>query len=291
MSLISGMSFLSTVEPILLGAAFLCVWRGKAYRGFPAFATYLVFRLAIFVALSLIIQGAHAGVVEKHLAYKSYYFVYWLGYLAGAAISFFVIQEVFRHLMAPLPGLRRLGLIAFRWVALTSVFIATAISILPVTLNRNLLIAATSGVMRSMSILELCLVAFIVISMQSLQTSPANRGTGVALGLGMIAAEDLFGSAFAFGHSGMNSIANYCCEVVGILAIGVWIYYFLKPEREAKLAILPASSPLLRWNEVANALGHPPPQVALGTPSDFFLQDVEKAVDKVLKKNLANPAN
>ena len=291
MSLFSGTSIISAVEPILLAVALVSVGRKKAYKKFPAFSTYLVFRLVIFATLSLIIQGNHLGILEKHLAYRIYYPVYWLGYLVGAGITFFVIQEVFQHLMSPLPGLRRLGLIAFRWVALTSTLVAVGLSILPLGLNHNLLITTTSGVMRSMSILELCLVAFIVLSMQTLQISPFSRETGVALGLGMVAAADLLGSLFAFAEGGSTSITNYCFQIVGIAAIGVWIGYFLRPEMETKPAILPASSPLLRWNEVASALGHPPPNVALGTPSDFFLQDVEKAVDKVLKKNLANPAS
>jgi hypothetical protein len=289
MSLFSGTTIISTAEPILLAAALVSVARRKTYKSFPAFSTYLLFRLVIFATLSLIIQGHHLGIIEKHLAYRIYYPVYWLGYLVGAGITFFVIQEVFQHLMSPLPGLRRLGLIAFRWVALTSTLIAVALSVLPVGLSRDLLITTTSGVMRSMSILELCLVAFIVLSMHTLQISPFSRDTGVALGLGLVAAADLLGSLFAFAQGGSTSLANYCFQIVGIIAIGVWITYFLRPETETKPAILPASSPLLRWNEVANALGHPPPNVALGTPNDFFLQDVEKAVDKVLKKNLANP--
>jgi hypothetical protein len=290
MILVSGVDILSVVEPILLGIGLFVLIRRRAYSDFPAFCGYLVFRVVIYAALSLLLHGAHMGLIERHLAYKTYYFIYWIGYLAGAGIAFFVIQEVFLHLMAPLAGLRRLGLIAFRWVVLTSVLIAAVLSMLPAGSNRNLLISATSGVMRSMSVLELCLVAFIALSMQSLQIPLRSRDVGVALGLAMVASADLFGSAFAFGGSNISSAANYSCQLLAILAIGVWIAYFLRPEPEKAPIMLPATSPLLRWNEIANALGHPPPQVALGTSSDFFLEDVEKAVDKVLKKNLANPA-
>jgi len=287
---ISGVDIISTVEPMLLGTALFALIRSRAFTNFPAFCSYLVFRLVIYAALSLVLHGAHIGLIERHLAYKSYYFIYWMGYLAGAGIAFFVIQEVFRHLMAPLSGLRRLGLIAFRWVALTSVLIAVVLSMLPAGLNRDLLISVTSGVMRSMSLLELCLVAFIVLSMQSLQIPLRSRDLGVALGLAMVAAADLFGSAFAFGNSSISSVANYSCQILEILAIGVWIVYFLRPEPDKMPIMLPASSSLIRWNEIASALGHPPPHVALGMSSDFFLEDVEKVVDKVLKKNLANPA-
>ena len=55
---------------------------------------------------------------------------------------------------------------------------------------------------------------------------------------------------------------------------------------ERNAATLPVSSPLIRWNEIAKALGHSAPHVAVGQTSQaFFLQDVEKVVDKILTKN------
>jgi hypothetical protein len=49
---------------------------------------------------------------------------------------------------------------------------------------------------------------------------------------------------------------------------------------------------LRRWNEIAGALTPSAPQFTLGpSPSNFFLQDVEKAVDRVLEKNSGNSAS
>uniref|UniRef100_A0A7V4XTW3 Uncharacterized protein n=1 Tax=Acidobacterium capsulatum TaxID=33075 RepID=A0A7V4XTW3_9BACT len=66
-----------------------------------------------------------------------------------------------------------------------------------------------------------------------------------------------------------------------------WITYFLLPERqeEREIAIIPVQSPLIRWNDVAQALGHSTPRVAIGASSGFFLQDVERVVDRVLARN------
>jgi hypothetical protein len=290
MTFLPSIDILSAIEPLLLGAGLLAFVRVKAYKTFPAFFTYLIFRLSIYLILDILLHAARWGVVEKHAAYAAYYYIYWPSYIAGAWVAFLVIQEIFRHIMSPAPGLGRLGLVVFRWVIVTSVLASLALSILPAHINGNLLIAITSGLMRCMSILELCLLAFIVLFMQTLDISLKSRDFGVALGLATIAAAELFGSAFAFGHSSMASIANYCSQIAVTLAMCIWIGYFLKRIAEPEPGALPSSSPLRRWNEIASALGHPAPQIALGTSTDFFLQDVEKAVDRVLEKNPMNAA-
>jgi hypothetical protein len=282
--------FLSLIEPLLLAATWSAFARSKAYRGLPAFGAYLTCRLAVCAALVALLYAARFSLVEKHLAYGIYYYSYWIGYLAGAGLAVLVINEIFAHLMQPLPGLGRYGLLAFRWVTLTSVLIALAVAVYPANHHQNLLVAATSGAMRCMSVLELCLLAFIVVSMQALRLSPRSREFGVALGLGMIAAADLFGSAFAFGHSTLASVVGYSSQIVVTLGAAVWMLYFLRPAAEVAAVALPASSPLQRWNEIASALTPSAPQINLSSPSNFFLQDVERAVDRVLEKNSANSA-
>ena len=87
-------------------------------------------------------------------------------------------------LMQPLPALGRYGLMAFRWVTLTSVLIALAMALYPMNPNRDPLVAVTSGAMRCASILELCLLAFIVVSMQTLRLSARSWEFGVSHGIG-----------------------------------------------------------------------------------------------------------
>jgi hypothetical protein len=277
----------SAIEPILLATALCAFVKARAFRVFPAFGAFLIFRLGVDLTLDFVLQSAKLSILEKHLAYQIYFYTYWISYLAGAVMIFLVIQEIFSHLTKLIPGFGRLGLLAFRWVTLISVLVAVALSIRPGELKWDLLVSATSGVMRCMSVLELCLLAFIVVAMQTFQLSSRSRDFGVALGLAMIAAAELFGSAFAFGHTTMATVANYSGEIASILAAATWAAYFIfEPEPAGvQSAASPISLPLSRWTEVADALGHPPPQIALGASSHFFLQDVEKAVDKVLENN------
>lgn len=276
---------LSVTEVLLLAATWCAYAKSRVYGRFPAFGAYLSCRLIVQIALILLLYGVRFSLIEKHVAYGVYYYSYWIGYLAGAGFALLAIQEIFKYLMKPLPSLGRYGLMAFRWVSLSSVVVALAVAVYPVASNRSLLVAATGGAMRCMSILELCLLAFIVVSIQTLRLSPRSREFGVALGLGMIAAADLFGSTFAFGHSTLASAADFSCQIVVTLGSGVWLIYFARPEPEPSL-VRETPSSLRRWNEIAAALTPSAPHYSLTpAPGNFFLLDVEKAVDRVLEKN------
>jgi hypothetical protein len=289
--LVRRMNSLSVIEPVLLAAAICALVRARAYKPFSAFGNYLAFGLGLFILSALVIPASRLGFVEVQRTAELSLYIHWIGSLVAACLLFLVIQQVFGHLMEPLSGLGRLGLVAFRWVTLTSVLVAVALSVLPFNPNKNLLVAVTGGITRCMSVLELGLLAFIILSRRTLPISVRRRDVGVVLGLALIGGADLLQSVFSFWHSTMASVANYSGGVAICLAICIWTTYFLLPEPESKALTLRATSPLLRWNEVAKALGEPPPQIALGKSGDFFLQDVEKAVDRILQRNSVDTGN
>jgi hypothetical protein len=72
-----------------------------------------------------------------------------------------------------------------------------------------------------------------------------------------------------------------------LVSLAVWAAYCALPERASAPVVMPASSTIYRWNEIASALGHTGTQVAIQQPANsFFLTDVEKVVDKVLTRSL-----
>jgi pseudouridine-5'-phosphate glycosidase len=75
----------------------------------------------------------------------------------------------------------------------------------------------------------------------------------------------------------------------------VWSAYFVQREPARQVATLNASSRLARLNEIAMALGQSGTRIPVVTPvparSDFFLQDVEKVVDRILIKNSLHVAS
>jgi hypothetical protein len=67
------------------------------------------------------------------------------------------------------------------------------------------------------------------------------------------------------------------------LSLLIWVGYLLKPEASPQAVHIPVTSPLLRWNEVAQQLGHSGGKVALFSPEPFLPQS-ERIVDRVLKE-------
>jgi hypothetical protein len=91
---------------------------------------------------------------------------------------------------------------------------------------------------------------------------------------------------FITGHPSLNAPLQFAYQAVMILTIGMWVAYCTLPERARKPVIMPASSTIYRWNEIASALGHGT-KVAVRQPANgFFLTDVERVVEKVLTRNL-----
>ena len=72
-----------------------------------------------------------------------------------------------------------------------------------------------------------------------------------------------------------------------LVSILVWGAYSALPQLNRKPVLMPVSSTIYRWNEIASALGHTGTQIAVQEPvNSFFLTDVEKVVEKVLSRNL-----
>ena len=113
-------------------------------------------------------------------------------------------------------------------------------------------------------------------------------------GFGIMAASDLVVSAafLDLGHNMLTSTISVVTTSASLVTLVVWSGYFLVPEPARRATALSASSPLARWNEIATTFGHSTPRVPVALPaSDFFLQDVEKVVDRILIKNSLHVAS
>jgi hypothetical protein len=273
----------SVVGTGVQAVALFYMWRSKSYRNYPALMAYLALQILFAVTFGVLPWGPHSisGVVR----YQWYFWGYWTTYLLAAGLLLLTIQNLFREIMSPLPGLSRLGVLAFRWVVCISLIVALGTSYMPAQSSTYPLVSVASGLMRCVSVLELCLLAFITLIVHRLGLSYRSRPFGIALGFGMMACTDFLQSAFVFSqHTAFSSIGNGS-YVILIMAVGVWAFYFAMPEPARSPLVLPVTSSLLRWNEISVALGHAGAQVTATPAHEFFLTDVEKVVDRVLIKN------
>ncbi|HUY82329.1 MAG TPA: hypothetical protein VMU92_11450 [Acidobacteriaceae bacterium] len=278
------------LEPWLDVLALMALLKAGLSRRFPAMTTYLALRTFTEGFLYFILEERHFLPVSVRTQTLTYIYSYWILYALGAVAIFFVLQEIFKAVMEPVPGLQRLGLIAFRWVSVVSVVLVVAMNTLPLEQSQRgdvYLAAISSQLMRCVATMEICLLAFLALSVHSLGRSFRGRVFGIGLGFGLEAAGDLIMSLMSTKPGPIWSLANLFLMSASVITLVAWTVYFVLPEpaEERGPITLPVTSPLLRWNDIASALGQRPAHVALGTQSSsFFLQDVEQVVDKFLTK-------
>jgi hypothetical protein len=122
--------------------------------------------------------------------------------------------------------------------------------------------------------------------MNALRLSARDMAFGIALGFGVMSASDFVLASFWTSKTLMTDPVQFISEAAILLTLGMWVTYCALPERARKPIMVPANSTILRWNEIATALGHTGTQVALQPASGFFLSDVEKVVEEALTRNL-----
>ena len=195
-------------------------------------------------------------------------------------------MEVFRSALSALPGLMKFGIVIFRWTILASVIVT--FSSMPFSHKGMLLIPDIAfGVMRSVSILELCLLAFLCLSMNALHLSVRDIAFGISLGFGLMSANDFIAVSLISRSSSLTAPFQFAYQAIILFTLGTWTAYCALPEPARKPLVMPVNSTIYRWNEIASALGHTGTQVAVQQPANsFFLTDVENVVEKVLNRNL-----
>jgi hypothetical protein len=283
MSSAQAMSMMGVVEFLLTATLAFLFWRKKLYTRFRAMGVYLALRVVSTPILLLLFSGNQ--IVASQLWLIAYFYTFWAVYIASAVTLFFVCVEVFRAAFASLPGLMRFGVVIFRWAAFVSLVVT--FSTVPFA-HRGILIISdiAYGLMRSVSILELCLLAFLCLCMNALRLSPRDMAFGLAVGFGFMAANDFIHASIASRFASLTEPMQFVYEGVILVVLGAWTSYCTAPEPARQPVVMPANSTIYRWNEIASALGHTGTQVAVQHSNSFFLTDVEKVVDKVLNRNL-----
>jgi hypothetical protein len=264
------LSNLQYLEPILCATVLYFLVRSKAARQFGYLIALLCVRLTCsFICLPLLALSSHA--IERHLAYKIFFYVYWTSYALEAILSLMIVYSIFKLAMAPLKGLQTLGMLVFRWVAAISIAVAIGVAVTPHLSGLNFMVAMITQLQQTSSILTLCLLLFVCFAIRPMGLSYNSRIFGVSLGLGILATVNLSLSAWLTHSPSMYSTIS----VINSLAVGVtllmWSAYFAFPEPKRRIIVLPTTSPFLRWNQISMALGDDPGYVAVGgIPPELF---------------------
>ena len=267
------MSTMGAVEFLLLAVLGFMFWKKKLHRRFPSMGAYLALRLGAFPLLYLLLLEQSGQLIEnpqlQRTCAQTYFFAYWLVYIASAALLFFICMEVFRSALSAFPGLMKFGVVAFRWAVLASV-IVTFSSISYAHRGVTIIPDIALGLMRSVSILELCLLGFLCLSMNALRLSVRDLAFGISLGFGVMSANDFIVVSLISRFTALTAPLQFVYESVILLSLGTWVAYFALPEPARKPVLMQVNSTIYRWNEIASALGHPGTQVAVQPAGSSF---------------------
>lgn len=266
---------------------FASVWLTRTGKTYAAMRGYLLVNAigGLLACVLLASPGLLAG--SEATVYAA---LFWTAYGTSGLLTFLTAQQIFRDALAPVPGLRRLALLGYRWVAVVSVALSVIPAIIPLLIHSQPLHVTLVQAMRCVGLLEFCLLAFILLSAQTLGISFGSRIVGITLGFGVLASVDSV-CFLVLLHTRVPILACILARQIGsLIAISIWLTYLIKPEPQRSMMELPGNSQLRKWNEIAMALGKPVPNVALSAQQGpFFLQDVEQVVDRVLSRNGSPP--
>jgi hypothetical protein len=285
----TAMSLMSVAEFALWAVLGFLFWSKKLHRRFPAMGAYLALRIASMPPLVFFFYGQSRHWFNN-LCFPIYFYLYYTVFIASAVLLFFICMEVFRSALSAFPGLMRFGIVIFRWAILASVIVSFS------TINYShrgvLLIPSIAfGLMRSVSIIELCLLGFLCLGMNALRLSARDIAFGIAMGLGVMSANDFVQSLVISNYTSLTAPWQFVYESAILATLGMWVTYCALPEPARQPIMVPANSLIFRWNEIATALGHTGTQVAVQPAGGFFLTEAENAVEEALTQDLKSHAS
>ena len=284
----TAMSLMSVAEFALWSVLCFLFWTKKLQHRFPAMGAYLALRMASMPVLLVLFYGQSRHWFNDY-CFDMYFYSYWAVYVASAALLFFVCMEVFRSALSAFPGLMKFGIVIFRWAVLASVIVS--FSTITFAHKGVMFIPDIAfRLMRSVSIVELCLLGFLCLGMNALCLSVRDMAFGIALGFGVMSANDFVVISLIPLSTSLIAPWQFVYESAILATLGMWVAYCALPEPARQPLMVPANSLIFRWNEIATALGHTGTQVAVQPAGGFSLTEAENAVEDALTQDLKSRA-
>jgi hypothetical protein len=122
--------------------------------------------------------------------------------------------------------------------------------------------------------------------MNALRLSVRDMAFGISLGFGLMSTNDFVIASFLSRNHSLTEPLQFVGESLILVVLGIWIAYAALPEPARQPLVMPVNSTILRWNEIASALGHTGTQVAVQPAGGFVLTDVERVAERMPIRNL-----
>jgi len=232
----------------LIGLAFqalllIVILVKRIWRSFPMFTLYSALTFVEnVVAYSL---SANRGL---------YFYMYVIGETLSVLLGIAVVGEIFMHLFAPHPALRRLAVSVFRVVAAVLLLVGGAVIYMHAPIARTGVTTALMIVEEAARIVEVGLIMGLFLCSSAFGLHWRQQVFGIGLGLGTFMAVRLITvtmSAYVPNSGGALNLVLVSSFAVSLL---IWIGYLLVPERAAGKVELPQRSQLEQWNQAVMEL-------------------------------------
>ena len=264
--------------------------RGLLRKFWPV-ASFLVVRvLTHFMCMPPLFFAKELG-LSRNIAYKIVFYSVWPSIILNTIIMVLIVYSVYSMVLAPFEPLKRLGTIMFRWIAAIGTAVSVGVAVGPHMLAHNYVINLVSQMQQAANVLTLCLLLFVCFSLRPLGLTYRSRYFGVCLGLGMMATAGLVEAAWYTVQQAQSvySMMYFWNDLGIVFAMCVWGTYFILPEPQTRMVLLPTTSPFFFWNKVSAALDTTPgmvvitgfsPQSLAPAEMEALLSVSEKAEDK-----------
>jgi len=261
--------YLWCAQPILQSVVAVILWRRKLHKQFPVFFLFLLVQVANFaVIFPLWLTGN----------YKLYFGPFWLGEAVNAVLGFKVIHEIFLDVFRPYHTLKDLGTLLFKWAGVVMLLVSVVVAFSN-SFDKSLLWHILTTLQRSIRIVQLGLILFLLLFSRFLGVSRKQVSFGISLGFGFLAGVELMLIALNSGGFVTLENLNLINMVTYILAIFVWLGYSLSRKAVRVAAVNHLQTQ--RWEQGLVDLQHP-------MPSDSLIPMFEGMVERAFSRS-SNP--
>lgn len=256
--------------------ALVLLINGKRRNELTLFSSYMIFGSLVILVGLLAFLCSNCW---------QYFYIYWVLNFLYVGLEFGVMYEIFVNALKPYSALIDLGKMLFIWASAFLVIVALITAITTSGANQTRLIASVAVLERSLRLIQCGLLMLFFFFEKRLGLSWKSPSVSIALGLGLAAALDL---SFSYVKGLMPWNGRLLDAVLGVtfLCILAFWAYCLRQPAAARANVLDSPNRLIlqRWNEALAGSVYREPAFAI----DSFLPNVEKTVDRVMARKMAN---
>lgn len=209
--------YLWCAQPILQSVVAVILWRRKLHKQFPVFFLFLLVQVANFAVIFPLWRTGNYGL---------YFGLFWLGEAVNAVLGFKVIHEIFLDVFRPYHTLKDLGTLLFKWAGVVMLMVSVVVAFSN-SFDQSPLVHAVTTLQRSVRIVQLGLILFMLLFSSFLGVSRKQVSFGISLGFGLFAGVELMLMALNSGGFVRSANLNLINMVTFVAAILVWLGYSL----------------------------------------------------------------